>query len=86
MNYGKHEKQVVYSLAEMLFYGWEKIDEIDRVAILEYLIDQEESVISRTIGISAKFAKIYQYCDYIFEKKHVEYAACKRNYWQPLSD
>ncbi len=86
IKYGKHERQVVYSLAEVLFYGWNKIDEMDRKVVLDYLIGQQEVVISRTIAISVKFAKIYQYCDYIFEKKHVEYAACKRNYWQPLSD
>lgn len=86
IKYGMYERQVVYSLAEILFYGWKDIEKNDRLTILGYLIGQQESVISRTINISAKFAKIYQYCDFIFEKKHVEYAACKRNYWQPLSD
>lgn len=86
IQYGKYERKVALSFAEILFYGWDGVKKKDQLLILNYLIGQQESTISRSINISAKFAKIYQYCDFIYEKKHVEYAACKQNYWQPLSD
>lgn len=83
---GPHEIKVVYSLAEMLFYNWDNINKSNQILILDYLIDQPESTISATVNISANFAKIYEYCDYIYSKKHVEYRACKQHYWQPLLD
>lgn len=84
MRFGSHERKVVYSLAEVLFYRWDKISEVDRSALLGYLSNQADPIISKVVEISAKFARIYEYCDFLYEKKHVEYAACKRQYWQPL--
>ena len=86
IQYGAHERKVVKSVAEILFFNWEKIEENDKSRILDYLYRQNESLISDIVAISAKFAKIYVFCDYIYEKKHVEYATCKQQYWQPLSD
>ncbi|MBL4772127.1 MAG: hypothetical protein JKX98_00490 [Alcanivoracaceae bacterium] len=86
IKYGPHEKGVVNSLAEILFYNWNYLDKTGRLQLLEYLTDQNDIMITNVVTISAKFAKIYAYCDYIYEKKHVEYAACKQQYWQPLTD
>ena len=86
MKYGKYERSVINSLAEIVFHDWDMIEESARLVILNHLSRQQEGVISLTINISAKFAKLYQYCDFLYEINHVEYAACKRNYWEPLSE
>jgi hypothetical protein len=86
MKYGAHERKVIKSVAEILFTSWEKINKTDKNHILDYLSGRNDIMITSIVGISAKFAKIYEFCDYIYEKKHVEYAACKQQYWQPLTD
>ncbi len=86
MKYGKHERKVIKSLAEILFYNWNRLDNKQRNELLEYLSEQTDSSIAGVVNISAKFARIYEYCDFIYDKKQVEYAACKNQYWQPLSD
>jgi hypothetical protein len=86
MLFGPYERKVIKSMAEIVFYNWDTIDHSAKTRLLEYLSDQDEVMISRVIDISAKFARIYAYCDFLYEKKHVEYAACKRHYWQPLKD
>ena len=86
VKFGPHELKVIKSLAEILFYSWEKIQKESRLMLLNYLTEQNKTVIAKVVSISAKFAKIYVYCDFIYEKKHVEYAACKDQYWQPLDD
>ena len=86
IKYGKHEKKVVHSLAEILFHNWKLIKTKDRELIMSHFLGQQDKIISQTVSISSKFAKFYEYCDFIYEKKHVEYAACTGNYWQPLSD
>ncbi|MCF6319217.1 MAG: hypothetical protein L3J83_08065 [Proteobacteria bacterium] len=86
VKYGKHERKVVESLAEVLFYNWNKLQKKEKNELLTYLSDQTDSSIARVVNISAKFARIYEYCDFLYDKKRVEYAACKNQYWQPLSD
>lgn len=82
--YGYHETKVVESLSEILFYSWNNLQIETRQQLLTQLIDQKESLITSVVNISAKFAKIYHICDFIYEKKQVEYPACKDQYWQPL--
>ena len=82
---GPHEKKVIKSLAEVLFYHWDNLKIDERNSLLNYLSSQTEAVIGGTVLISAKFARIYEYCDFLYDKKHVEYAACKKQFWQPLS-
>ena len=86
IKFGPHEVKIIKSLAEILFYSWEKMQKESRLVLLNYLTEQNKATISRVVNISARFAKIYAYCDFIYEKKHVEYAACKDQYWQPLDD
>lgn len=86
INFGPHEKKVAKSVSEILFYNWNTIEEKTKLMILEYLMRQADHVIGSIVKISAKFAKVYEYCDYIYERKRVEYAACKDEYWQPLSN
>ncbi|MFK8011914.1 MAG: hypothetical protein AB8B80_07745 [Marinicellaceae bacterium] len=84
IKYGEFERQVATSIAEMVFSRWSLIDNTEKMGILNYLISQHETLLSRLINVSAKFAKIFEFCDFIYEEKQVEYAACKQNYWQPL--
>lgn len=84
IKFGVHEALVAESLAEILFYKWDLLGLTIKNDMLAYLMDQSESRASGIINISAKFSRIYEYCDFIYEKKHVEYAACKGHYWQPL--
>ncbi len=86
VKYGQYEKKVIKSLAEVLFYHWDNLNNAERDSLLNYLSDQTEATIAQVVLISAKFARIYEYCDFLYDKKHVEYAACKRQYWQPLSN
>jgi hypothetical protein len=86
IKYGMHERTVVYGLAEVLFHEWDNIPENIRLTILNHLSLQHSVIVSQTINISSKFARLYQYCDFLYDKNNVEYAACKQNYWQPLSD
>jgi len=86
MKYGKHEKKTIKSMAEVLFYNWTRLDAMQRNALLTYLSEQTDSSIARVVDISVKFARLYEYCDFIYNKKQVEYAACKSQYWQPLSE
>jgi hypothetical protein len=84
MSYGKHENKVITSLAETLFYHWNQLNKMQRKSLLDYLSNQSDSTIARVVEISAKFARVFEYCDFLYDKKRVEYAACKRQYWQPL--
>ena len=86
VKYGPHEKKVIISLAEVLFYHWDNLNKVQRDSLLNYLSNQSEATIAKVVMISAKFARIYEYCDFLYDKKQVEYAACKRQYWQPLSN
>lgn len=86
MQYGVHERKVVKSLAEILFYDWDEIDELSRIAVLNYLSSQKSWSIAQVVYISARFSRVYEYCDFLYEKKRVEYAPCKQQYWQPLSE
>lgn len=86
VNFGPHEKKVAKSVSEILFYNWNTMENKTKLMILDYLMRQEDSFIGSIVKISAKFAKVYEYCDYIYERKRVEYAACKHEYWQPLSN
>ncbi|VAW46533.1 hypothetical protein MNBD_GAMMA03-1254 [hydrothermal vent metagenome] len=85
IKYGAHEQKVIKSLAEILFYNWNNFTKNSRLEVLQYLANQPDNIIAGIVTISAKFAKIYQYCDFLYEEKHVEYPACKQQYWQPLS-
>ncbi len=82
--YGYHEVKVVKSNAEVLFNSWNKLQKNTREQLLSQLTNQNVSLITSVVNISAKFAKIYHICDFIYEKKQVEYPACKDQYWQPL--
>ncbi len=86
LKYGKHERKVIKSLAEVLFYNWNILENNQRNELLEYLSEQTDSSIAAVVNISAKFARIYEYCDFLYDKKQVEYSACKNQYWQPLSN
>ena len=85
MSFGAHERKVVNSLAEILFYNWDSLELMSRNRILDYLSNQPSWSIAQSINISAKFSRVYEYCDFLYEKKQVEYATCKRHYWQPLT-
>lgn len=85
IKYGAHERKVINSLAEVLFYSWDRIEKETRIKILDYLAKQTDSSIAQSVNISAKFSRIYEYCDFLYDKKQVEYASCKRHYWQPLT-
>jgi hypothetical protein len=85
VHYGVHERKVMQSLAEVLFYNWDNIEEDEKNILLEYLSNQKLRSIAQVVNISAKFSRVYEYCDFLYEKKRVEYAPCKRQYWQPLS-
>ena len=84
ISFGSHESLVVESMAEILFYKWDLLDKKMKNDMLGYLIKQSDIMKGRIVNISAKYSRIYEYCDYIYDKKHVEYAACKGHYWQPL--
>jgi hypothetical protein len=84
--YGKHETKVIKSLAEILFYNWDVLDKSLKNQLIDMLSEQAEGRISTIVNIAAKFSRVFEYCDLLYEKKHVEYAACKSQYWQPLSD
>jgi hypothetical protein len=84
LKYGPYELKVVKSMSEILFYNWDNLEEELKKQLLNFLSKQNDALNSRIIDISAKFARIYEYCDFLYDKKHVEYAACKRHYWQPL--
>ena len=86
IRYGPHEKQVVSSIAESLFYNWDNLNKESKVIALNYLSNQSEFIKSLAIGISAKFARVYEFCDFLYDKTHVQSATCKINYWQPLAD
>jgi len=86
IEYGKYETKVIKSLAEILFYKWNELDESIKNQLLTMLSEQTESRISTIVNIAAKFSRVFEYCDLLYTKKHVEYAACKSQYWQPLSD
>ncbi len=86
MRFGRHERLVVKSLSEVLFYQWSLMTESMQNEMLDHLIIQNDVLLSEIVKISARFAKIYPLCDFIYEKKQVEYAACKDQYWQPLKD
>ena len=85
MSFGAHERKVVNSLAEILFYNWDSLEVMSRNRILDYLSNQPSWSIAQSINISAKFSRVYEYCDFLYEKKQVEYATCKHHYWQPLT-
>ena len=85
IKYGPHEQKVIKSLAEILFYNWNNFTKNDRLKVLKYLTNQPNHIIAIIVTVSTKFAKSYQYCDFLYEQKHVEYPACKQQYWQPLS-
>jgi hypothetical protein len=84
--YGVHERTVIKSLAEVLFYHWDKINEEEKNKLLDYLSNQKSWSIAEVVKVSAKFSRVYEYCDFLYEKKQVEYAPCKKQYWQPLSN
>jgi len=84
IGYGSYELKVVKSVAELLFYKWDFFSKEQQNSLLAYLSSQAEIVNRQIVAISAKFAKIYEYCDYIYDQKQVEYAACKKYYWEPL--
>ena len=84
--YGKHETKVIKSLAEILFHKWDVLDKPFKNELLSMLSEQTEARISTVVNIAAKFSRVFEYCDLLYEKKHVEYATCKSQYWQPLSD
>lgn len=84
--YGKHETKVIKSLAEILFYNWDVLDKSLKNQLIMMLSEQSEGRISTIVNIAAKFSRVFEYCDLLYEKKHVEYAACKSQYWQPLTD
>ena len=86
IKYGAYEKQVVFSIAESLFYNWDNLNKESKVIALNYLSNQSEFIKSLVIGISAKFARVYEFCDFLYDKTHVQSATCKNNYWQPLVD
>jgi hypothetical protein len=85
MKFGLHERKVIKSVAEILFHHWDKVDLIFKNKVLNYLSNQKSWSISEVVQVSSRFSRVYEYCDFLYEKKKVEYAPCKRQYWQPLS-
>ena len=86
MQYGVYERKVVKSIAEILFHDWDKVDELSKIKVLNYLSNQKAWTIAEVVNISARFSRVYEYCDFLYEKKRVEYAPCKQQYWQPLAE
>ena len=78
--------KVIKSLAEILFYNWNDIDKGKRSQLMTYLSSQANNSIAKVVEISSKFARVYEYCDFLYEQRHIEHASCKSQYWQPLSD
>lgn len=84
ITYGAFEFKVAKSMAELLFYKWDYFSKDQQNSLLAYLSSQPRVTKTQIVAISAKFAKIYEYCDYIYEEKQLEYSPCKKYYWEPL--
>ncbi len=84
--YGRHEVNVIKSLAEVLFVNWQRFDYATRRLIMNVLSKQNKQLLGVIISSSTKFARLYEFCDFLFEKSHKSELDCLRNYWQPLSD
>ena len=80
------ERKVVESISQLLFSNWESIDSVMKKKMLMYLSSQDDVVIERLVGSSLRFARLFEFCDYLYESKRVEYQACKLEFWQPLMD
>ncbi len=78
------ERKVVMSVSQLLFSNWEGIDSVMKKKMLVYLSSQDEVVIEKLIGSALMFARLFEFCDYLYEINQVEYRTCKREFWQPL--
>ena len=63
--------EVSKSLSEVLFFNWNNIETDTKTLLMNHISTQQDAVISSQVTISAKFAKLYEYCDLLYEKKHV---------------
>jgi hypothetical protein len=80
------ERKVVESVSQLLFSNWESIDSVMKKKMLVYLSSQSRVVIERLISTSLRFARLFEFCDYLYESKRIEYQTCKLEFWQPLMD
>ncbi len=80
------ERKVVLSVSQLLFSNWESIDSVMKKKMLVYLSSQNDVVIERLVGSALMFARLFEFCDYLYENNRVEYQTCKREFWQPLMD
>ena len=80
------ERKVVESISQLLFSGWESIDSVMKKKMLMYLSGQDRAVIEKLIGTALRFARLFEFCDYLYDNNRIEYQACKREFWQPLMD
>ncbi len=80
------ERKVIESISQLLFSNWESIDSVMKKKMLVYLSGQDDAMIERLVGTALRFARLFEFCDYLYEAKLTEYKACKREFWQPLMD
>ncbi len=78
------ERKVVDSVSQLLFSEWESIDSVMKKKMLVYLSSQDNGKIEGLIGVALRFARLFEFCDYLYESKRKEFQACKREFWQPL--
>ena len=84
LEYGKHENKVVKSMAQLLFSQWEVIDDGLKKSLLEVLSEQNINILNSVVNVSSRLSRVYEFCDYLYEKYKIENRSCKSNYWQPL--
>ncbi len=80
------ERKVVLNVSQLLFSTWESIDSVMKKKMLVYLSSQDDVVIERLVGSALMFARLFEFCDYLYENKRVEYRTCQREFWRPLMD
>lgn len=86
IGYGAHESKVLKSVSDIFFSRWNDVTKVTKGKVLNYLVKQDEYKLMIATKIAAKFARMYEICDYIYMNDQVENEYCLSQYWLPLTD
>lgn len=79
------ERKVALSVSQLLFSNWDSVNSADKRYVLRYLAKQNDVMLNAIVESALRFARMFEFCDFLYEQNQKENSVCLREYWRPLN-
>jgi len=81
---GGYESSLYASIANIVFNNWQNFDAKELDVLMTYLLRSLPHRFSGVFEFAKSSKRVYEICDFAYEKTNQIPRSCKYSYWQPL--